>query len=54
MYDKERLLISYLAHLNTSLSLAGRHVEMGRCGQERVLIVLDTSQYFLIPSLWTC
>ena len=53
MYDEERLLI-VPGHLCTLLSLAGRHVEMGRYGQERVLIVLDTSQYFLIPSLWTC
>ena len=35
---------SYLAHRNTGLWLACGHVEIGRYGQERLLIVLGTSQ----------
>ena len=42
-----------MAHLNTFLSLACRHVKIGRYGQERLLIVLGTSQYFLIPNVHT-
>ena len=34
------------ANLNTFLSLACEHVEIRRYGQERLLIVLGTSQYF--------
>ena len=34
---------SYLAHLNTFLSLACRHVKIGRYGQKRLLILLGTS-----------
>ena len=39
--------LSYLAHLNTFLFLACRRIEISTYGQERVLIVLGTSQYFL-------
>ena len=35
---------TYLAHVNSLLSLACRNVEMGRYGQERLLIVLGTCQ----------
>ena len=35
------------------LSLAWRHVGLGRDCQKRYLIVLGTSQYFLIPDMWT-
>ena len=42
---------SYLAYLNTFLSIACGHVEIGRYAQERLLIVLGTSQYFFMPSL---
>ena len=31
-----------------------RHVEIGIYGQKGLLIVLGTSQYFLIPSQQTC
>ena len=43
--------LSYLAHVNSLLSLACRHFEIGRYGQERLLIVLESCQYLLIPSL---
>ena len=42
---------SYLANLNTFLSLACGHVEIEMYDQERLLIVPGTSQYFLIPSV---
>ena len=45
---------SYLAHLNTLLSLARKHVEIGMYSQEPKLIVPGTSQYFQIPSLSAC
>ena len=32
--------LSYLAHVNIFLSLACRHVEIGRYGQKRLLIIL--------------
>ena len=38
---------SHLTHLNTFSSLACIHVGRGRYGQEKLLIVLGTSQYFL-------
>ena len=38
---------SHLTHLHTFLSLACIHVGRGRYGQEKLLIVLGTSQYFL-------
>ena len=41
----------YLVFLNTFLSLACRRVRIARYGQERLLIVLGTSQNFPIPSL---
>ena len=44
---------SYLAHPNTFKSLACRPVEIGIYGQERLLIVLGTPQYFLIHNLHT-
>ena len=42
---------SYLAHLNTFEPLTCTHAEIGRYGQERLLIVLVNSQSYLIPSL---
>ena len=46
---------SHLTHLNTFLSLACIHVGRGRYGQEKLLIVRGTSQYFLsLACLQTC
>ena len=40
-----------LTHLNTFVPLTCTHAEIGRYGQERLLIVLVNSQSFLISSL---
>ena len=42
---------SYSAHLNTFVPLTCTHAEIGRYGQERLLIVFVNSQSFLISSL---
>ena len=42
---------SYLAHLNTSLSVSWNHVSVERHGRKLLVTTLGTSQYFLIPSL---
>ena len=44
---------SYLAHLNTSLSVSWNHVSVERHGRKLLVTTLGTSQYFLIPSLQT-
>ena len=52
-FGQERLLI-VLADLNTLLSLACGHVEVAMYDKERSLVVLVTSNYFVIPSQYTC
>ena len=43
-----------MAHFNTFLSPAWRHVKISRYGQESLLIALGTSQYFHIRILELC
>ena len=52
-FQAEGTLRADAARSERERSLACRHVQIGRYGQERLLIVLATSQYFLIPNLHT-